>query len=147
MKQFKVALQLYSIREDMQKDMASALKTVKEIGYDCVEFAGYFGQSAEYIRNLLDEIGLECISAHQGYEVFLNNPEEEVAFLETIGAKYCAIPWMDLKKQAGTESFAKTVEEIKQVGSLLQQSGIILLYHNHDFEFQTFEDKFLLDWL
>ena len=47
MKKFKIGLQLYSIREDMEKDMDSALRQVKEMGYDCVEFAGYFGHSAE----------------------------------------------------------------------------------------------------
>jgi sugar phosphate isomerase/epimerase len=147
MQNFKVALQLYSIREDMEKDIAKALKTVKEIGYDYVEFAGYFGHSAEYIRGLLDEIGLECISVHQGYEVFLSNPQKEVDYLKTIGAKYCAVPWMGMEKQAGTPQFKKTISEFIQVGNLLKDSGITLLYHNHDFEFKTFKDKFLLDWL
>ena len=47
MKDFKVGLQLYSIRDDMAKDMDAALKQVKEIGYDYVEFAGYFDHTAE----------------------------------------------------------------------------------------------------
>ena len=46
MKQFKVGLQLYSVRDDMEKDFYGTLKKVKEIGYDYVEFAGYFGHSA-----------------------------------------------------------------------------------------------------
>ena len=40
MKKFKVGLQLYSIRDAMEKDMDATLKAVKERGYDYVEFAG-----------------------------------------------------------------------------------------------------------
>ena len=49
MKNFKVGLQLYSVRGDMEKDFYGTLKAVKEAGYDYVEFAGYYGKSA---RNL-----------------------------------------------------------------------------------------------
>ena len=55
MKNFKVGLQLYSVREDMEKDMEATLKKVKEIGYDYVEFAGYFGHTAEQVREWLDK--------------------------------------------------------------------------------------------
>ena len=40
MKKFRIGLQLYSIRDAMEKDMDAALRAVKEMGYDCVEFAG-----------------------------------------------------------------------------------------------------------
>ena len=78
MKNFKVGLQLYSVREDMEKDMEATLKKVKEIGYDYVEFAGYFGHTAEQVREWLDKYGLTCVSVHQGYEVFLENEQAEI---------------------------------------------------------------------
>lgn len=147
MKNFKIGLQLYSVRDDMEKDIEATLKKVKEIGYDYVEFAGYFGNSAEKIRAMLDKNGLECISVHQGYGVFLENPENEVKYLQTIGAKYSAVPWMGLEKHKGSADYEHTVEEFKTVAEILKNGGIQLLYHNHDFEFNRFEDKFLLDWL
>jgi hypothetical protein len=52
MKKFKVVLQLYSVQEEMEKDMETALKTIKEIGYDYVEFAGYFGYNSQEVRKL-----------------------------------------------------------------------------------------------
>ena len=147
MKKFKVGLQLYSIREDMEKDMDSALAQVKAMGYDYVEFAGYFGKSAEEVRALLDKHGLECISVHQTYDVFLDNPKESVDYLKTIGAKYSAVPWMGVEKHQGHGDFENTVAEFNKVGKTLKDGGIQLLYHNHDFEFEKYEDKFLLDWL
>ncbi len=90
----KVGLQLYSIRWQMEEDMDAALKAVKEMGYDYVEFAGYFGKSADEVAALLEKYDLKCISVHQGYSVFLDKPGENVEFLKKIGAEYCAIPWM-----------------------------------------------------
>ncbi len=68
-------------------------------------------------------------------------------YLKTIGAKYCAIPWLGKDKQKGNPDFEKTVEEIKTVAKFLKDNGIQMLYHNHDFEFKKFEGKYLLDWL
>ncbi|MBQ4145349.1 MAG: sugar phosphate isomerase/epimerase [Clostridia bacterium] len=147
MKKFKIGLQLYSIREDMEKDMENALKKVKEIGYDYVEFAGYFGHSAEEVKAMLDKYGLECVSVHQTPQLFADEGQKAVDYLKTIGAKYCAIPWYDADKHAGTENWDNTVELFSKVGKLLKENGIQQLYHNHDFEFKKFENKFLLDWL
>lgn len=143
----KVGLQLYSIREEMERDMDAALGAVKEMGYDFVEFAGYFGRSAGEVAGLLRKYELECISVHQGYHVFLEKPEENIAFLKTIGAKYCAIPWMGPENQKGQPGFEKAVAEIRQAAALLKENGIQMLYHNHDFEFAKYEGKYVLDWL
>ncbi len=147
MKKFKVALQLFSVRDDMAADMDATLAKVKELGYDYVEFAGYFDHSAEEVKALLDKHGLECISVHQVYDVFLQDEKKNIDFLKTIGAKYCAVPWMGVEKHKGNDIFETTVKEFNQVGSALKSAGIQLLYHNHDFEFEKFENKFLLDWL
>ncbi|MDD5603068.1 MAG: TIM barrel protein [Eubacteriales bacterium] len=147
MKKFIVGLQLYSIREDMEKDMAAALGKVREIGYEYVEFAGYFGHSAEDVKKMLDDNGLKCISVHQKHDVFLKEPAAAISHLRTIGASYCAVPWMGKDKHKGSADFEGTVKEFIQAGKALKDAGIQLLYHNHDFEFERYDGKFLLDWL
>ena len=147
MKKFDIALQLYTIRNEIEEDMDASLQQVKEMGYDFVEFAGYFGKTATNVRNLLDKHGLKSVSVHQGYSIFLDEPEESVEYLKTIGAKYSAVPWMGKEKHKGSPEFAKTVEDFMNIGQLLQEAGITLLYHNHDFEFERYDGKFLLDWL
>ena len=71
MSKFKIGIQLYTLREEMEKDVEATLKAVAEMGYDCVEFAGYFGKTAEEMKALLDCYGLEAISVHQGYDPFI----------------------------------------------------------------------------
>ena len=147
MEELKVGLQLYSVRDEMSKDMDATLKKVKDMGYDYVEFAGYFGKTAEEVLSLLKKHDLKCMSVHQAYEVFLKDEEESVSFLKKIGAKYSAMPWLDIDRHAGSDNFEQTKEEFIRVGNILKDAGITHLYHNHDFEFKTHEGKYLLDWL
>ena len=64
MKKFPIALQLYSVRDDLEKDFEGTLKKVKELGYDGVEFAGLYGKSPAEVKALCEKYGLVPISAH-----------------------------------------------------------------------------------
>lgn len=144
MKQFKVGLQLYSVRDEMEKNFFGTLKAVKEMGYDYVEFAGYFGHSAAEVRSMLDALRLVCISVHQGPDLFIQQGQEAVDYLTTIGAKYCAIPWYGVENYRDGK-FDETMAMFAKVSDLLAKSGIRLTYHNHDFEFEGLNGKPILE--
>ena len=72
---FPIALQLYSVRDDMASDFEGTLKKVKALGYDGVEFAGLYGKSAAEIKKMCDEIGLVPISAHVPFVEMINDPD------------------------------------------------------------------------
>jgi len=143
----KLGLQVWTIEQDLIKDMDGALKAVKEMGYDYVEFGNFYGRTADELASLLEKHGLTCISVHQPYTAVLEKPEETIAYYKRLGIKYCAIPWMGVESHKGSDGYEQAVKDITKVGQLLKKAGIQLLYHNHDFEFQKYEDKFLLDWL
>lgn len=147
MKQFKIGLQLYSVRDQMEKDMEGTLKAVKEMGYDYVEFAGYFGKSAEEIRALLDKYSLTCISVHQGLDFYEEGGQTAADFIKTLGAKYSAIPWYEAGKLAGSPAWEATKALFIRCGELLKKNGIQMLYHNHDFEFVMVDGKYKHDYL
>jgi len=144
MSDFKVGLQLYSVRDEMEKNFFGTLKKVKEAGYDHVEFAGYYGHNAAEIRSMLDELGLTCPSVHQGPDLFLEQGQEAVDFLKTIGARYSAIPWYGIENYQNG-NFDATMAKFRQVGELLKKNGIQLTYHNHDFEFNYLDGEFILE--
>ena len=62
---FPVALQLYSVRDAMAEDFAGTIKKVKDMGYDGVEFAGLFDHSAEEVKKICAEVGVEPIPKRQ----------------------------------------------------------------------------------
>ena len=147
MKKFKIGLQLYSIRWQMEENMEETLKKVKEMGYECVEFAGYFGRSAEEIRAMLDKYGLECVSVHLSSDVFLKDMEKEAQYMKTLGAKYYAIPWLNVENYKDEELYKKLIGNIKEMSAVLKKYGIQLCYHNHDFEFEKVDGEYKLDRL
>ena len=64
MKERLIALQVYSVRDAAEADFAGTMRQVKEMGYDGVELAGTYGMTAVEAKKILDEIGLELVSAH-----------------------------------------------------------------------------------
>lgn len=144
MSRFKLGIQLFSLRDEMEKDMDATLKKVAEMGYDCVEFAGYFDHTAEDVKAMCDKYGLEPVSTHQRYNVFFDDPVNSINYIKTLGLKYCAIPWVD--PELWKTDYDKIIDDIKKVGKLMKDVGIQLLYHNHDFELSIKHNgKFVLD--
>lgn len=148
MKKFNVGLQLYSVRDDLAKDFEGTLKKVADMGYEYVEFAGYYGKSAEELKEVMDKYSLKCISVHQVPAPFFDEGHGIIDFLADLGIKYCAIPWYERSKlEYGTPVWDETIEKIKAYSAALAEKGIKTLYHNHDFEFDKIDGKCIFDRL
>ena len=130
-----VALQLYSIRDEVQKDMKAALKKVKNMGYDGVEFAGLYGHAPAEVKAICEEVGLTPISAHVPIDEMVKDPEGTVAAYEEIGCKFIVVPYVIEERRPGGSKFDQTIEDMKMIGEVAVKHGMTLLYHNHDFEF------------
>ena len=139
--------QVYSAREDAQKDLPYVLKQLAQMGYDGVELAGFYGHSAKQIREMLDQTGLVCISSHVALALMDEDIFKVISDHVTLGCKYIAIPFLDQSCRPGSAGFAATIEKIYRYGALCRQAGLQLLYHNHDFEFVTLCEQYGLDFL
>ena len=143
-----VGLQLYSVRGDMEADFVGTLKKVKEMGYDGVEFAGLFGNSPEQVKAWCVELGLNPISAHVPLADMLADIDKVIADYKTIGCQYLVVPYVTEERRPGGEKFMQMIEEIRTIGQKVKDAGMVLLYHNHDFEFaKTESGEFGLDYL
>ena len=147
MKKFNVGLQLYSVKNAMAKDFYGTLRAVRDMGYEYVEFAGYFDKSVEEIKAALDELGLKCISVHQGLDFYNDDPDAAIKFLKTFGVKYSVIPWYSLDNLYGSPSWNETVARFNNIAKLLKDNGMMLGYHNHDFEFSVADGKYIEEYI
>ena len=138
---FFYALQLYSVRDELEKDFYGTVKQVREMGYDGVELSGLNGADPLEVKRILDEVGLKVISSHVPVEEMLT--PGSLARYKQAGCQYVAIPWMD--HGAHNEKFAENIEQIRLLANMAREAGLTLLYHNHEFEFSTIEGKALLD--
>lgn len=142
-----IAIQLYSVRDDMQNDFYGTVKKVKELGYNGVEFAGLFGKSGSEVKKICDELDIVPVSAHVPYYDMLKNPEEVLKDYSDLGCKYVAVPYLTEECRPGTDGWEDTVKGIRKIGEVAKKMGIQLLYHNHDFEFLKIDGKYALDIL
>ena len=140
-----VALQLYTVRDELQKDFVGTLRAVKEMGYTGVEFAGLYGHSPAEIHSILYILGLTPVSAHVPLVEMLADPDKAFADYREIGCKYVAVPYLNDDLRPGTPKFPQTLADIERLGTISARFGLTMLYHNHDFEFVKIDGKYGLD--
>ncbi len=141
---FPIALQLYSVRDDMEKDFLGTLKKVKELGYDMVEFAGLFSYSAAEVKAMCEEAGVIPISAHVPYGSMASDLGVVNDYAE-IGCKYVVVPWQNEDLLPGGEKYEDFKKTAKAIADRSESLGMKLCYHNHDFEFVKIDGKNKLD--
>ena len=142
-----VALQLFSVRDDMAADFEGTLKKVRSMGYQGVEFAGLYGNDVEMVKKLLLENDLEPVSAHISIDEFLYDLDGTIDRYLEIGCKYAAIPYLVEELRPGGPKWGETVENIKKIALAAKKKGLQLMYHNHDFEFVKIDGEYALDKL
>ena len=142
---FSVGVQLYSVRNEMEKNLYGTLKKVKAMGYDGVEFAGLFGHTGEEIAEMCKDLGLDPISAHVPYADMLADPEGVLGEYKTIGCKFVVMPYLEKKEFNDRDNVMTIIENIKMLGGVAKKLGMTMLYHNHDFEFIRMDGKYILD--
>jgi len=139
----KVGLQLYTVRDYLERDFEGTLRKVAELGYQGVEFAGFYGRTPEQVKAILDETGLVALGAHTPYERLLHALDEEIAFNKAIGNRYLAMPYLAEEDRG---RWGEVIEDLKVIGQRCAEEGMVLFYHNHDFELtQKLRDKPVLD--
>ena len=147
-KTLPIAVQVYSVREEAERDFAGTMKKLGEMGYDGVELAGLYGKSAEEIRDSIKAAGLTAISAHVSYDELAGDLEKTLQDYETIGCRYIVIPWLGEDRRFGAALYEETIKGIPVIAEGCKKHGMTLLYHNHDFEFaKTPDGTYALDQL
>jgi sugar phosphate isomerase/epimerase len=132
----KLAIQLYSVRDHIKngEDFLRILEEVKRLGFEGVEFAGYFGLDAKTIKAKLDELGLKAVGTHIDISNYKSeNLVSTLEFCKTLGMPFAGV--------GGAPH--STVEEARQTASILGNAnklaandGIKVYYHNHTEEFK-----------
>jgi sugar phosphate isomerase/epimerase len=144
----KIALQLYTVRESLQKDYLGTLKQVADAGYKGVEMAGDFGgMSAKELRAVMNDLGLQVISGHILPNHLSNGLAETVDTYNALGAGYLGLAWMPPEMRDTKSAWQNSIPLIKKAAEQVANGGMTFVYHNHDFEFEKFDGQHGLDLL
>ena len=141
-----LALQLYSVRDDCQKDFAGTIATVGKIGYEGVEFAGYYDRTAKEIRKMLDGAGLKCCGTHIGIDALMGDQfAKTVEFNKAIGNRNLIVPGLAEKYHATKQAWIDTAKMFNDFSDKAKEHGMRVGYHNHMFEFQKIDGQYMWD--
>lgn len=139
-KRIPISVQLYSVRNIASKDVSAAFKKIAEIGYEGVEFAGYYGKDPKELRKMLDDNGLKCSGTHTGLGAFNDdNFNKTVDIHKTLGTRFMIIP--------ANGEYVKSVDENKkfadQLNALAEKVKTVDMeigYHAHGFDAKPIGD-------
>jgi sugar phosphate isomerase/epimerase len=136
-----VGLELYSVRNELSKDLFGTVKTVAKMGYEVVEFySPYYQwtpQMATDVRKLLDDVGLKCHSTHNGANAFApDGLQKAIDLNKTIGSHLVvmASPGGEI---SGADGWKKVADTLTAAQEKLKALGMAAGYHNHGPEWKA----------
>jgi len=136
-----IGLQLYTLRNEMAKDVEGTIKAVAEAGYKQVE-PYRSPQTADMIK-MAKEHGMAVNSMHFDWNTVVAPKDEAMSdFQKTVdeakghGLSHLVIPYLDASQRKTPDDYKKVAAHANKAAALAKASGIQLAYHNHSFEFE-----------
>jgi sugar phosphate isomerase/epimerase len=145
-KKIPIGLQLYSVREQCAKDLPAVLEAVGKMGYNGVEFAGYYDRGAKELRKLLDDNGLVCCGTHTALNTLTGDAlQGTIEFNRTIGNRFLIVPSMPAKLTASREAWIEAAKLFSELSDKVKAEKMRVGYHAHGGDFKKFDGEFAWD--
>lgn len=144
----EIALQLYSLRNEMKEDVVKYHEIIQEWGIKYIEGGGTYGMSLDEYQKLLDKNGLQVVSVGGSYEEMRDNPQAVIERAKAFGAKYIVTFWIPHTSGLFSEKEAKAaVEVFNEAGKRVKEAGLTFCYHPHGYEFKPYQTGTLFDYM
>jgi sugar phosphate isomerase/epimerase len=145
----QVGIQLIIFGRRAQDDFPGVLRDVAAAGYAGIECGNLYARySREEVQRMLDSTGLSITGIHSGYGDF-SDPEKvraNIQFLNDVGAGYMMCSGVSNDGE-GLDRYANSVKVFNEVGRQCREAGIWFCYHNHNWEFETYNGRRAIDFL
>jgi sugar phosphate isomerase/epimerase len=133
---FRVGLELYSLRKELDRDVPGALALVQRMGFTEVEVAMLHGLSANEFSAALKAAGLKATSMAAGYEELQGKLDLVKERAEEFLAKWVVLAWIPHSGDFTVEIAKRVAREMNEWGESLGKNGMRLAYHPHGYEFR-----------
>src|SRR5690242_1073762 len=143
-KNVPVGLELYSVRNELGKDLKGTVTAVAKMGYQVVEFySPYFSWTVDYakeIRKMMDDLGIKCNSTHNGANALSGDGlSKAIELNQAIGSKYIVLA--SPPRTEGPDGWKKVGDLLAGAAEKLKPLGMSSGYHNHQTEFKPVDGK------
>ncbi len=143
-KQIPIGLELYSVRNELEKDLPATVQAVAKMGYECVEFfAPYYEWTPDYatqVRKQLDDLKIRCYSTHNNAVSFTSDGIGKAIELNKIlGTRY--IVMASAGKVAGLDGWKRVADTLNTANKRMASEGLHAGYHNHEAEWKPIDGQ------
>ena len=137
----RIAVQLFSVRHEMAKDMPATLQAVKDMGYEGVEFYGGYIRP-DVLLKALKKAKLKIVGWHTPFaNVQPGLIESTIAYNKLIGNNSMVVPALPAENTANRAGWLKAAEALQAAAKRLAEEGMYTGYHNHHVEFTNVEGQ------
>lgn len=147
MKQIPVSVQMYTLREECSQDFVKTLEQVASLGYNGVEFAGYWGKEPHELKKIIDTLGLRASGSHISLAILENQLDEMIEVQQILGSGHIICPSLPPDRRDKEEEYRRLAEQLNEMGQKCKDAGITFSYHNHDFELRRLGDITALEMI
>ena len=159
-----IGLQLWTVREELERDLGGTLQQIAQIGYREVELFELPAASKLYRKERFSGVGLNCVSGHFYLDEFRSQRTIDAA--KELGLKYMIVVFPTLRSLSDREvskmkfedlvplyeeitldDYKWNAEQFNRLGEQLQRAGLQLGYHNHAVDLKRFGDAVAFDTL
>ncbi|MFV0254880.1 MAG: aldo/keto reductase [Erysipelotrichaceae bacterium] len=132
----KIALQLYSVRKELEKDMSGTLKRIANMGYKYVQLDGFRGNNMWEFREELEKNNLQVVGIHFKHSRFWNDIEGIIRESLIFNCKNIYDKYIDEEDQ-NTEGYRSTKKQLLKVNNLLTPLNFHIGLHNPEYDFNA----------
>ena len=145
----KIGAQLYTIREFTQTaaDFAKSMKKIAGIGYKYVQVSAIGPIPAKEVADICASNGLGIVVTHTNPAKIKNDTDSVIEDHRIMGAKYVGIGAMPGNYSRSSEGIKSFINDFALPAKKIEQAGMQLMYHNHDFEWEKFDEKRMIEHL
>jgi sugar phosphate isomerase/epimerase len=141
-KKIPIGLQLYSVRDACAKDLPGTLDAVAKMGYQGVEFAGYYDRKAEELRKMLDDRKLKCCGTHTALSTLTGDALKPTAeFNQILGNKFLIVPSLPAENMASIAALMDTAKLLTDLAEKAKDLGMRVGSHAHAQDFKPLADR------
>lgn len=143
-KHIPIGLELYSVRDELKKDLPGTLQAVAKMGYECVEFyAPYYDWTLDYakqVRKQLDDLKIRCYSTHNDLKTFSDDAlPKAIELNKALNTRFIVLAHPgDVTGAAGWRKIADT---LNKANDKMKHHGLHAGYHNHDVEWKDVDGQ------
>ena len=142
-----IGLQLYTLRDQLEKDVTDTIRQLAAIGYRDVEIYSLYGKAPAEFSKILKDNGITASSGHYLLPSLKTNWEKQLEDAKILGLRYMVLAILDANDRQSFDDFKRLAELLNKTGEATKKAGIQFCYHNHNFEFTKYGDTTAYEYL